>query len=647
MTSRFLQWLIPVLVWGATARGTVLFEESFDSLAGWPKGSLTNGLEYPGITSSGSALTEAGTWANAPSFNGSGYGDSTLYFSALADGMVNNQNRLVFFSAESGSSKVGVGFDGNGTQIAALIGTGSATLTGNSVSYSSASTVLIVGKFELSSSGNETVTLWINPTDFSGEAALAASAVGTSTASAAGDLNLTAISYIYPRQQDASTVYDEIRLGTTLADVVAFSGTPPVSFAEWATAHGVGGFDGDDDGDGLSNLHEYALNGNPTNGTDVGLFEYDLAQVVYARRKSCTPQLYYVLEACTDLAATNGWSSSLPEPATGPLNDLFEAVTNPLPNLDPTFFVRLSISTNNPIPDPDPPTNQVAIAESLRLLVDDFDVAYDHQDNVTMLWLWNVKDSLKPGVDDQTFIDALSAFPKLVDIHIERQPLSDTGLSILQNFPNLHSAEFHYMDDVGTPSADYSRFVAGARNLTTFEIKHHFGSISGTVSLSSVVAAGGFPQLERLVLDHNAATWQEGAALLAAAAPNLRELETHRSNLRNADYADIAAACPNLEILWLRPLSASGMADVGVMPTLGTLTALQELKFLGAYDQMTMPYTDGLDYLTNLPDLLRVYMPATWKDGGIKQAAVDTFISAYQSAQGHKVTVYFGYSAYN
>ena len=629
------------------ATSAPIFEDSFANLNSWPNGTLTNGLTYLDIAASDKALTAATTSACTANFNGAVYANSTLYFSAMAAGL-GNADRLLFFSTSSGSSSTGAGFDCDGTNLKARIGSS----TGNSISKPPG-TVFIIGKFEFDSVGSNIVTIWINPTNFSDESALAASAWGSSSVQLAGSLYFASDSGIYPRQFSTSAVYDEIRLSTVLSEVVPLAGNHPASYAVWASGHHLGqGMTGDDDGDGKSNLYEYAFYGNPTNRADTGFFTCrrtsDKWELVYACRLSPVPGLFYSIEICTNLTR-GGWSTNGVTGSTGSgtLNDDYETVTNWIEIVSNPQFARLSVSTNAP-PPPPLGTNQTLIAESLRSLVDTCDVSYDSQGNVTALWLQNInKDTTKPGVDDQTFRNVLSSFPKLVDIHIECQPLSDTGLSILQNFPNLRSAEFHYMDNVGSPSADFTRFVAGARGLKTFEVKHHFKDLQSTVALTSVLAAGGFPQLERLVLDQNAAAWEEGAALLAATAPGLKELETHRSNLRNSDVADIAAACPALEVLWLRPLAATGQVDVGVMPTLSTLTSLRDLRFYGAYDQMTMPYTGGLDYLISLPDLLTVYMPTTWKDGGTKQQQVDTFISAYRTAQGHKVTVYFGSVSYN
>jgi len=62
--------------------------------------------------------------------------------------------------------------------------------------------------------------------------------------------------------------YDNLSVSTD------FGGEPVRSYGIWAGAHALEQLPvGDDDDDGLSNLAEYALNGNPTNATETGLVE--------------------------------------------------------------------------------------------------------------------------------------------------------------------------------------------------------------------------------------------------------------------------------------------------------------------------------------------------------------------------------------
>jgi hypothetical protein len=204
---------------------TALVEEHFTDLNGtgstgvssWPKGSITNGLSYSGLASAGGALTAASTYGNSATFDGTGCADSTFWFSVLVKNTV-DQDRLLFFGTGSSTSGAGVDFTASGAR-ADISGT-----VGTAVTITPANVNLIVGKMVLSSTGNETVTIWVNPTDFTSEAAMTNSAAGSSTVTAAGTMTCSTSSKVYARMQGTATVFDEIRLGTALGSVVPVSG---------------------------------------------------------------------------------------------------------------------------------------------------------------------------------------------------------------------------------------------------------------------------------------------------------------------------------------------------------------------------------------------------------------------------------------
>jgi hypothetical protein len=216
---------------GTTAtRATPLVEEHFTDLngtgsigvTGWPQGALTTGLSYPDIVSTNNGLTSATTFGNAVGYNGTGYGDSTVWFSVMVKNTV-DQDRLLFFGASGSTAGVGVDFTSTGAR-ADISGT-----MGNAVTITPANVNLIVGKMVLSSTGNETVTLWVNPSNFSDETSMIASAAGSSTVTAAGAITASTSSKIYPRMAGSSTVFDEIRLASSLDSVVPVSGGGGVS----------------------------------------------------------------------------------------------------------------------------------------------------------------------------------------------------------------------------------------------------------------------------------------------------------------------------------------------------------------------------------------------------------------------------------
>lgn len=201
---------------------TIVVEEHFINLAGtgstgiasWPKGTITDGLSWPGVVSSGGGLTGATTFGCIAGYNGTAYGDSTTWFSVMVKNTA-NQDRLLFWST-TGSSSAGAGIDCTGNGVRADI---SNTMGATTVPIISTNVCFIVGKMELSSTGNETVTIWVNPTNFTSEAAMIASAAGSSTVTAAGVITATAASTIWARMGGTTTVFDEIRLATTLAEV--------------------------------------------------------------------------------------------------------------------------------------------------------------------------------------------------------------------------------------------------------------------------------------------------------------------------------------------------------------------------------------------------------------------------------------------
>ncbi len=165
-----------------------------------------------------------------------------------------------------------------------------------------------------------------------------------------------------PLSADAGTNSFVVQVGdaggltdqATLTVVATVSVAPSDPYADWARAYDLaGGETDDDDNDGLPNLYEYAVGGNPTNAGDVGFasttavfaiggtnwFEY-----VYPRRKGVSG-LAYRLELSDDLTSTNWVSGGYIEiPPAGNLDAEFEAVTN---RVDTTGtqkkFIRLGI----------------------------------------------------------------------------------------------------------------------------------------------------------------------------------------------------------------------------------------------------------------------------------------------------------------
>jgi hypothetical protein len=132
----------------------------------------------------------------------------------------------------------------------------------------------------------------------------------------------------------------------------AVSTNPSAYYASWLRAYAsAGSFDGyheDPDQDGLSNLAEYGLGGDPGvfDSADIrpafrsrgGAFEY-----VYHRRKDAgTRGICYQLETTDDLVSGR-WTVFNPDATSGDVDAVFMVVTNSVPSAEASRFIRLKI----------------------------------------------------------------------------------------------------------------------------------------------------------------------------------------------------------------------------------------------------------------------------------------------------------------
>jgi hypothetical protein len=138
------------------------------------------------------------------------------------------------------------------------------------------------------------------------------------------------------------------------------SAAPPANpYDTWAGSYGlVQGPAGDDDLDGQKNLLEYALGGNPTNGTDAasilptpGMVQAggtNWLQYVYRRRTDYPDRgLTYYLELNTNLVTGVWTNSGYTVTGTGPLETGFEAVSNRVSTaVKSKQFLRLKVIKN-------------------------------------------------------------------------------------------------------------------------------------------------------------------------------------------------------------------------------------------------------------------------------------------------------------
>ena len=129
---------------------------------------------------------------------------------------------------------------------------------------------------------------------------------------------------------------------------------------DWAIGHGLTGADAeagaDSDGDGLSNLYEYGLGGDPTNSADTGISPtYGLVEnagtnwmaYVYPKQSDANSGLIYYLELTADLVDGPWVNSGYSVVGTGTINSEFDAVTNWIStDVEDQKFIHLIIEEN-------------------------------------------------------------------------------------------------------------------------------------------------------------------------------------------------------------------------------------------------------------------------------------------------------------
>ncbi len=142
-----------------------------------------------------------------------------------------------------------------------------------------------------------------------------------------------------------------VAANTHLFEITATYNTNiPYSYTQWASQFGgleaIGSESTDFDGDGVSNLGEYALNGNPTNAAEKGqvAFSSDGITFTYVHAKVADDtNLVYRLLDTTDLVSgvqnTNTYSSQV----LGPTDDNYQMVTNFYNMTSDEFFVELEV----------------------------------------------------------------------------------------------------------------------------------------------------------------------------------------------------------------------------------------------------------------------------------------------------------------
>jgi fibronectin type 3 domain-containing protein len=129
------------------------------------------------------------------------------------------------------------------------------------------------------------------------------------------------------------------------------SATPNASATEgydrWASDHGVGAGSADDDSDGMNNLYEYAMGGNPTNPAMHGtlpVFSKSAKGFVYVYpQRSNDTGLTYTVETTTNLISGSWSNTGYTVTGTNVTGETLNFVTNDVSTVENDTFIRLKI----------------------------------------------------------------------------------------------------------------------------------------------------------------------------------------------------------------------------------------------------------------------------------------------------------------
>lgn len=134
---------------------------------------------------------------------------------------------------------------------------------------------------------------------------------------------------------------------------IAFTVKVQNTYDTWANFYGLqGGPSDDDDQDGLSNIHEYGVGGDPTDAQDQGISpEFSVMSsggsnvfsYVYPQRSGSGGELTYCLELNTDLISGTWTNFGYSITGTNVTGDTFDFVTNTTDMVEDQKFIRLVV----------------------------------------------------------------------------------------------------------------------------------------------------------------------------------------------------------------------------------------------------------------------------------------------------------------
>jgi len=197
---------------------------------------------------------------------------------------------------------------------------------------------------------NDELSIWID----AAETNAAPDVVLADYANTVGNIvNINIFTYRLGRSEGGHHAFlvDDLKLGETMLSVMP---RRIVGYSGWAETWGVdiGASSADYDGDGLINLHEYGLDGDPTNALDQGTSpELSIATIgganwlyyIHPQRAASDSGLTYYLETSTDLVTGTWTNTGYAVAGTNDTGGVLDFVTNVADMAESGKFIRLKI----------------------------------------------------------------------------------------------------------------------------------------------------------------------------------------------------------------------------------------------------------------------------------------------------------------
>lgn len=318
-------------------------------------GEVVSNLVFSGLKTSGNALKIYNPSGSGYLFRGmSGslttgtyYMSSIVYRDDTDNGGGENwrwEIRHALSHASGPASSIKVSAGSTSDEAANLLVDGDSFQSGTNT-YNVGSPVLMLLKVEVDDFGSETASMkFYNFGDSvpAVDSGIEWDAVSTGEFSGGSGWKLGLASLI------GSMTIDEFRLARSLPDVLP-AGAVIGGYTGWALSYGVQqGITGDDDSDGLSNLYEYGLHGDPTDAGDQGISPQVFVSngsfgYVYPQLADSESGLLYYLETTDDLLAPAWTNAGYFMAGTNVTGGDVNYVTNLVPTDADMQFIKLII----------------------------------------------------------------------------------------------------------------------------------------------------------------------------------------------------------------------------------------------------------------------------------------------------------------